>query len=52
VRVASRARIRFGPDELRYITTCDNRAGSVPQAPTVLGGKTGRDAIWRLVPGS
>jgi glucose/arabinose dehydrogenase len=35
----SGGRIRFGPDGLLYITTGDNRSGSVPQAPTVLGGK-------------
>jgi len=35
----SGGRIRFGPDGLLYVTTGDNRAGSVPQSPTVLGGK-------------
>jgi glucose/arabinose dehydrogenase len=35
----SGGRIRFGPDGLLYITTGDNRTGSVPQSPTVLGGK-------------
>jgi glucose/arabinose dehydrogenase len=35
----SGGRIRFGPDGLLYITTGDNRSGTVPQAPTVLGGK-------------
>jgi glucose/arabinose dehydrogenase len=35
----SGGRIRFGPDGLLYITTGDNRIGTVPQAPTVLGGK-------------
>lgn len=35
----SGGRIRFGPDGLLYITTGDNRTGTVPQAPTVLGGK-------------
>lgn len=35
----SGGRIRFGPDGLLYITTGDNRTGTVPQSPTVLGGK-------------
>jgi glucose/arabinose dehydrogenase len=35
----SGGRIRFGPDGLLYITTGDLRTGTVPQAPTVLGGK-------------
>jgi len=35
----SGGRIRFGPDGLLYITTGDNRTGTVPQAATVLGGK-------------
>ncbi len=35
----SGGRIRFGPGGLLYITTGDNRTGSVPQAPGVLGGK-------------
>jgi glucose/arabinose dehydrogenase len=35
----SGGRIRFGPDGLLYVTTGDNRTGTVPQSPTVLGGK-------------
>jgi glucose/arabinose dehydrogenase len=35
----SGGRIRFGPEGLLYITTGDNRTGTVPQSPTVLGGK-------------
>jgi aldose sugar dehydrogenase len=35
----SGGRIRFGPDGLLYITTGDNRTGSVPQDLAVLGGK-------------
>lgn len=35
----SGGRIRFGPDRLLYVSTGDNRIGSVPQSPTVLGGK-------------
>lgn len=35
----SGGRIRFGPDGLLYVTTGDNRTGTVPQSPNVLGGK-------------
>jgi aldose sugar dehydrogenase len=35
----SGGRIRFGPDGLLHISTGDNRSGSVPQDPLVLGGK-------------
>jgi aldose sugar dehydrogenase len=35
----SGGRIRFGPDGLLYITTGDNRTGTVPQDLAVLGGK-------------
>ncbi len=35
----SGGRIRFGPDGLLYVTTGDNRTGTVPQSPAVLGGK-------------
>jgi glucose/arabinose dehydrogenase len=35
----SGGRLRFGPDGLLYLTTGDNRTGSVPQNTAVLGGK-------------
>lgn len=35
----SGGRIRFGPDGYLYIGTGDNHAATVPQSPTVLGGK-------------
>ena len=40
----SGGRLRFGPDGLLYVTTGDNLAGTVPQSPTVLGGKVLRVA--------
>ncbi len=35
----SGGRIRFGPDDLLYVTTGDNHNGAIPQHPTELGGK-------------
>ena len=35
----SGGRIRFGPDGFLYITTGDNHNPSLPQSPTLLGGK-------------
>jgi glucose/arabinose dehydrogenase len=35
----SGGRLRFGPDGYLYVTTGDNHNGSMPQSPTVLGGK-------------
>ena len=35
----SGGRIRFGPDGLLYITTGDNHSPTIPQSPTLLGGK-------------
>ncbi len=35
----SGGRIRFGPDRFLYVTTGDNHNGTVPQSPTLLGGK-------------
>lgn len=35
----SGGRIRFGPDGFLYIGTGDNHNGSLPQSPTLLGGK-------------
>jgi aldose sugar dehydrogenase len=35
----SGGRIRFGPDNLLYVTTGDNHDGALPQSPTRLGGK-------------
>jgi aldose sugar dehydrogenase len=35
----SGGRIRFGPDGLLYITTGDNHSATLPQSPTLLGGK-------------
>ena len=35
----SGGRIRFGPDGLLYVTTGDNHNASLPQSPTLLGGK-------------
>ncbi|CAN5335526.1 hypothetical protein BH09PSE6_BH09PSE6_31420 [soil metagenome] len=47
----SGGRIRFGPDNLLYITTGDNATGIVPQSPTILGGKVlrvDRDGVAAL----
>lgn len=35
----SGGRIRFGPDGFLYITTGDNHSPTLPQSPTLLGGK-------------
>jgi glucose/arabinose dehydrogenase len=35
----SGGRIRFGPDGFLYVATGDNHSGSLPQSPTLLGGK-------------
>jgi glucose/arabinose dehydrogenase len=35
----SGGRIRFGPDGFLYITTGDNHSATIPQSPTLLGGK-------------
>lgn len=35
----SGGRLRFGPDGFLYVTTGDNHNGTIPQSPTVLGGK-------------
>lgn len=35
----SGGRIRFGPDGFLYVATGDNHSGSLPQHPTLLGGK-------------
>ena len=35
----SGGRLRFGPDKLLYVTTGDNHNGTIPQSPTLLGGK-------------
>lgn len=35
----SGGRIRFGPDGFLYVTTGDNHSPTIPQSPTVLGGK-------------
>lgn len=35
----SGGRLRFGPDGYLYIATGDNHNGSIPQSPTLLGGK-------------
>jgi aldose sugar dehydrogenase len=35
----SGGRIRFGPDGLLYVTTGDNHNPTLPQSPTMLGGK-------------
>jgi glucose/arabinose dehydrogenase len=35
----SGGRLRFGPDGFLYITTGDNHGATIPQSPTVLGGK-------------
>lgn len=37
--VHSGGRIRFGPDGFLYITTGDNQSATLPQSPTLLGGK-------------
>ncbi len=38
----SGGRLRFGPDGFLYVTTGDNHNGTIPQSPTVLGGKVMR----------
>ncbi len=49
----SGGRIRFGGDGYLYITTGDNRTGTVPQSPTVLGGKVLRvDRDGNAAPGN
>jgi len=35
----SGGRLRFGPDGYLYVATGDNHNGTIPQSPTVLGGK-------------
>jgi glucose/arabinose dehydrogenase len=35
----SGGRIRFGPDGFLYVTTGDNHSASLPQSPTMIGGK-------------
>ncbi len=40
----SGGRLRFGPDGFLYVTTGDNHNPTIPQSPTVLGGKVLRIA--------
>ena len=35
----SGGRLRFGPDGFLYVTTGDNHSASLPQSPTLIGGK-------------
>ena len=49
----SGGRIRFGPDGYLYLTTGDNRTGSIPQDVRVLGGKVLRvDRNGSAAPGN
>jgi glucose/arabinose dehydrogenase len=49
----SGGRIRFGPDGFLYVTTGDNHNPSLPQSPTMLGGKVLRvTAAGAAAPGN
>lgn len=49
----SGGRLRFGPDGFLYITTGDNHSATIPQSPTVLGGKVLRvTATGAAAPGN